>query len=267
MHHQRGVGGGGYAARGEVHHRQPTETLRLAQQVERRANLLRVCSEFVVAHQLHAADLLHHRPHVADGLDDVTGAGLALGADHRSALADAAQRLTEVAAAADERDLEVVLPDVVLLVRGRQHFGLVDVVDADGLEYLRLDEVTDAHLRHDRDGHGTHDRLDHRRVGHAGDAAVRADVGGDALQRHDGARSGVLGYLRLLVGHHVHDDAALEHLRKACFHQERAGLFAVVGPVGTHVVPPASVYGVRERHSIMKRREVRRERLQLVQGE
>ncbi len=34
--------------------------------------------------------------HVADGLDDVAGAGLALGADHGGALGDAAQRLAEV---------------------------------------------------------------------------------------------------------------------------------------------------------------------------
>ena len=41
--------------------------------------------------------------HVADRLDDVAGAGLALGADHRRALADAAERLAEVGGAANER--------------------------------------------------------------------------------------------------------------------------------------------------------------------
>ena len=43
------------------------------------------------------------RAQVADGLDDVAGAGLALGADHRRALADAPQRLAEVRRAAHER--------------------------------------------------------------------------------------------------------------------------------------------------------------------
>ena len=46
------------------------------------------------------------RAHVAHRLDDVAGAGLALGADHRRALADAPQRLAEVRRAADERHLE-----------------------------------------------------------------------------------------------------------------------------------------------------------------
>ena len=95
--------------------------------------------------------------HVAHRLDDVAGAGLALGADHRRALADAAQRLAQVAAAADERHLERVLVDVVRLVGRRQHLGLVDVVDAERLEHLRLDEVADAGLGHDRDGHRVHD--------------------------------------------------------------------------------------------------------------
>src|SRR3978361_1568523 len=59
-----------------------------------------------------AADLAQ----VADGLDDVAGAGLALGADHRRALADPAQRLAQVGRAADERDPERPLVDVVGLV-------------------------------------------------------------------------------------------------------------------------------------------------------
>jgi hypothetical protein len=37
------------------------------------------------------------------------------------------------------------------LVGRRQHLGLVDVVDLERLEHLRLDEVADARLGHDRD--------------------------------------------------------------------------------------------------------------------
>ena len=47
---------------------------------------------------------------------------------------------------------------------------------------------------------------------------------GHALERHDGARAGVLGDLGLLGGGDVHDDAALEHLRQPGLHPERAGL-------------------------------------------
>ena len=94
--------------------------------------------------------------------------------------------------------LKAPLVDVVGLVGGRQHLGLVDVVDLERLEHLRLDEVPDAGLGHHGDGHGLLDPLDHGRVGHAGDAAVRADVGGHALERHDGGRARGLGHLRLL---------------------------------------------------------------------
>jgi hypothetical protein len=45
------------------------------------------------------------------------------------------------------------LVDVVHVVGRRQHLGLVDVVDAELLQHLRLDEVADAGLRHDRDRH------------------------------------------------------------------------------------------------------------------
>ena len=101
------------------------------------------------------------------------------------------------------------------LVGRRQHLGLVDVVDAERLEDLRLDEVADAGLGHDRDGHRVHDPVDHRRVAHAGDAAGGADVGRHALERHDGDGAGVLGDLGLLGRDDVHDDAALEHLGEA----------------------------------------------------
>ena len=146
------------------------------------------------------------------GLDDVAGARLALGADHRRALADASQRFAEVRGAAHERDGEGPLVDVVGLVGRGEHLGFVDVVDAEGLQDLRLDEVADAGLGHHRDGVGGLDALDHVRVAHAGHPALHPDVGGHALEGHDGRGAGVLGDLGLLGRDHVHDDAALEHL-------------------------------------------------------
>ena len=161
------------------------------------------------------ADLAADLAQVRDRLDDVTGAGLALGADHRGALADPAQRLAEVRRAAHERDLERPLVDVVDVVGRRQHLGLVDVVDLERLEHLRLGEVADPRLGHHRDRDRLLDALDHLRIGHPGDAAVAADVGGDALERHHRGGAGVLGDLRLLGRDHVHDHAALEHLGEA----------------------------------------------------
>ena len=49
-------------------------------------------------------------------------------------------------------------------------------------------------------------------VAHAGHAAGRADVGGDALERHNGRGAGGLGDAGLLGGGDVHDDAAFQHL-------------------------------------------------------
>ena len=107
------------------------------------------------------------------------------------------------------------------LVGRRQDLGLVDVVDLERLEHLRLGDVADPRLGHDRDRHGLLDALDQQRVGHARDAAVAADVGRDALERHDRGGAGVLGDLRLLGVDDVHDDAALQHLGQAGLHPER----------------------------------------------
>ena len=163
---------------------------------------------------LQLANALLHGPHVAHGLDDVAGAGLALGADHGRALADAPQRLPEVAAAAHEWHPEAVLVDVVLLVGRGEHLGLVDVVDLQRLEDLRLREVADAALRHDRDADRLLDLGDQLRVRHAGDAAELADVRRDAFERHHGHGARLLGDPRLVGGDDVHDHAAGEHARQ-----------------------------------------------------
>ena len=162
--------------------------------------------------------------HVRDRVDDVAGARLALRADHRGALGDAPERLAEVGAAADERHRELPLVDVVLEVGGRQHLGLVDVVDLERLEDLRLDEVPDPALRHHGDRHRLLDLGDHLRVGHARDAAVAPDVGRDALERHHRARACVLGDLRLLGVDDVHDHPALQHLGEAALDAHRADI-------------------------------------------
>ena len=102
-------------------------------QVVRRADFLGVGHQLFVRHQLQAANLAQHGARVADCFDDVAGSRFALGPNHGCALADAAQGLAQIAAAADKGHLEIVLVDVVSLIRRRQNLALVDVVDADRL--------------------------------------------------------------------------------------------------------------------------------------
>jgi hypothetical protein len=52
---------------------------------------------------------------------------------------------------------------------------------------------------------------------------ITADVGGDTLECHDGARAGVFCDLCLLRGDDIHDDAALEHLGEATLDLVGAG--------------------------------------------
>ena len=169
---------------------------RLDHQLVGRPDLLAVGHEFIVGQSLQTADLAQHGPGVAHGLDHVAGAGLALGADHGRAFADAPQRLAQVAAAAHERHLEGMLLDVVVFVGGGQHFRLVDVVDAEGFQDLGLDEVADAAFGHDGDRHGLHDLQDEFGVAHARHAAVGADIGRNAFERHHRHSAGVLGDAR-----------------------------------------------------------------------
>ena len=102
-------------------------------------------------------------------------------------------------------------------------FPDVDEVDLERLEDPRLGDVPDPALGHHGDRDGRLDLADLGDGGHPRDAAVPADVGGDPLERHDGAGPRLLGDLRLGGVDHVHDDAPLEHLGEADLHAEGVG--------------------------------------------
>ncbi len=144
------------------------------------------------------------------------------------AFGDAAEGFSEIARAADEGHVEGVLVDVVGFVGGGEDFGFVDVVDAEFLQDLGFGKMSDAAFRHDRDRHGGHDLANLLGAGHAGHAALGADLRGHALKRHDGDGSGLLGDGGLLGISDVHDDAALEHFGEAGLEAERSGVVAVV---------------------------------------
>src|SRR4029453_17963980 len=106
----------------------------------------------------------------------------------------------------------------VCVVGGRYTFGFIDVVNAERLEDLGLDEVPNSGLGHHRNGNGRDDAVNHVRIAHPRYAALRTDVGGHSLQSHNGDGARVLSDLGLLGGAHVHDDSALEHLGHATLH-------------------------------------------------
>ena len=107
--------------------------------------------------------------------------GLALSANHGCAFRDAAQGFPQIAGAADERNFESVFVDVVGFVGGSEDFGFVDVVDTQFLENLRFCEVSDAALGHDWNRDCGHNLANLFGRGHAGYAALGADLRGDSL--------------------------------------------------------------------------------------
>jgi hypothetical protein len=115
----------------------------------------------------------------------------------------------------------IAAPSVVGVVGRGQHLGLVDVVDAERLEDLGLDEVPDPRLGHHRDRDRGDDAVDQVRITHPGHTALGADVGRHPLQRHHRHSAGVLSDLGLIRGDHVHDHATLEHLRHPALHPRR----------------------------------------------
>ena len=167
--------------------------------------------KFVFGHGSHAANFRHHGAHMTDRLHHIARTRLSLRPDHRGALRYASKRLAQIAGPADERHGETRLVNMMHIVRRRENLGLVHVVDIDRLENLRLDEMADAALCHDRYGDGVLDTFDHLRVAHAGNAPGRPNVSGNSLESHDRARSRLLRNARLFGRRDVHDHAAFQH--------------------------------------------------------
>src|SRR5579885_3511549 len=129
-----------------------------------------------------------------------------------------------------------MLVDVELLVGGRQHFRLVNTVHAERLQNVRLDEVADATLGHHWDRDRLFDLEDQLGVAHTRHATLRANIRRHALQRHHRRGSGLLSNLRMLLVDDIHDDAALEHLRKVAFDPYGPGL-SLHGRIASSRVP------------------------------
>jgi hypothetical protein len=136
LHHERRIRRRRDAPRGEIDDGQTPQPSRLLEQVEGGADRLGEDAQLHVGHVCGGVDLGGDGADVLDGLDDVAGAGLALGADHGGAFGDAPQGFAQVAAAADEGHFKGVFFDVVDCVGGGEDFGFVDVVDAEGFEDL-----------------------------------------------------------------------------------------------------------------------------------
>ena len=197
----------------------------LAHQLDRNLQLLGCLKELIIAQGNNVTDLLLDLAHVTHGLNDVARPRLTLGANHRGAFGKTAQRLAQITGAADKRHVKLGLVDVIDVIGRGENLGLIDVVDLDGLQDLRLDNVADAALGHNRDGDGLLDALDHLGVT-------------DALESHDGAGARLLGDACLLGRGDVHDDATLEHLRELAIEFDAiglAGLFCHGCSLGWHV--------------------------------
>mmetsp|Transcript_62405 Transcript_62405/g.138981 ORF Transcript_62405/g.138981 Transcript_62405/m.138981 type:complete len:334 (-) Transcript_62405:195-1196(-) len=164
LHQQRDVGGSGQSSSSERNDGQATGEADMLHELHWHTLLLGVHVDLVVAHGLHLAHLGVHGACVAHRVHHVAGASVSLETDQGGALSDAAQRLTQVLRAADERDGERALVDVVGLVSRGEHLRLVDAVDLQRLEDLGLVKVTDPRLGHDRDRARAHHLLDHRRI-------------------------------------------------------------------------------------------------------
>ena len=106
---------------------------------------------------------------------------------------------------------------MVFFVGGCKHFAFVDVIHPLRLKDLCFGEMADPALGHYRNAHGVHDPFDQNRIRHPRNAAFTADIGRDALQRHDGYGPGVLGDFCVVRSDHVHDHATFEHFRQTDF--------------------------------------------------
>mmetsp|Transcript_17169 Transcript_17169/g.26781 ORF Transcript_17169/g.26781 Transcript_17169/m.26781 type:complete len:288 (-) Transcript_17169:52-915(-) len=215
LHHKCSVSGCGDTTRGKVHNRQFTRGGNLLHELIRCLQLLRGNEQFILAHHGELLDLAHDGTCMTHGLYNVTSTSLTLGTQHGSALSNTSQRLSQITASTYKWSGELRLINVVNVICHGKHFALIDVVNLTCFKDLSLDEMSDASLGHDWDGHCRFDFRDKTGVRHASHTSIASNIGRDALQSHDCDRTGFLCDFRLFYVHNVHDHSSLKHLGKA----------------------------------------------------
>jgi hypothetical protein len=120
----------------KVDDRKPLQTRSFLKKMEGGLNLLRVRIQLLFGHDTGLPNLTHHSTLVPDSLDDVTGAGLTFCTNKCSAFRYATESLAEISCPTDKGYFESVFIDVVFFVCRSEHFGFIDVVDANCLQDL-----------------------------------------------------------------------------------------------------------------------------------
>mmetsp|Transcript_2980 Transcript_2980/g.6762 ORF Transcript_2980/g.6762 Transcript_2980/m.6762 type:complete len:274 (+) Transcript_2980:275-1096(+) len=215
LHAQSSICGGGDPASCEIHNRQSAELLDFLHQIYRSIYVLGKCEYFSVVEVHELLNLPLHSSNVFNSSQHISCSSFAFGTNHRSAFRNSSQSLPQIAAAADKRNLEWILVDVVFFVCNRQHFGFVNVIDFDCFKNLRLDKMTNAALGHYRNRHRLLDGFDHLGVGHSRYSAILSDVSRNFLKRHHSAGARFFSDASLLRVHHIHDYTTFQHLREA----------------------------------------------------
>lgn len=99
----------------------PAQVLGLPDQIYRRPDLLGIHIQLIIIQSLKLSDGTSHGAGVSYCLYNIASACFTLRSDHCGSLSNAPQSLTKVSAPTDERDLEVVLVDVMNIICWCEH--------------------------------------------------------------------------------------------------------------------------------------------------
>ena len=136
-------------------------------QFVRSLQLLGCLEEFVLTHADQATDFALHQSHVAHCLHHIARAWFTFGANHRGTLSNTSQRLAQVLRATHEGHVKLRLVDVVDIVGRAQHLAFVNVVNLNGLQNLRLSNMSNTALCHHWNAHRLLNATNHLRVTHS----------------------------------------------------------------------------------------------------
>ena len=136
LHHESSIGRGSDTASSEIDDRKTLQTGSFLEEVVGCRDLLRIGVKLFIAHNTGLADLTHNCTLMSHRFDNVTSTSLALSANHCCSFGNATESLAEIPSATDIGHFEIVLVDVVLIVCGSEHLGLVNIINSDGLQDL-----------------------------------------------------------------------------------------------------------------------------------
>src|SRR5690554_4231959 len=115
------------------------------------------------------------------GLNYITSTGLTLRSNHRGAFINSAQGFSQISCPTDKWYFKFCFINMIPIVRRCQNLALIDVINPQSFQDLRLNKMAYSGFSHHWNGNGLHNLQNNLWIRHSGHTALSPYISWDSL--------------------------------------------------------------------------------------